>query len=91
MGDALFESKMDFMVNEYQHLLVSQLDAQREYFEGLLRSKDAELESARQRVQADKDNAASDAAVTAARQAGVMRRAAEKKLVSHLTLLCEVY
>lgn len=46
LQEALFASKVDAFAQEYNHLLVSQLDSQRQYFEGLLRSKDAQREAA---------------------------------------------
>eukprot|EP01024_Parvocaulis_polyphysoides_P011759 TRINITY_DN14136_c0_g1_i2.p1 TRINITY_DN14136_c0_g1~~TRINITY_DN14136_c0_g1_i2.p1 ORF type:complete len:380 (-),score=46.42 TRINITY_DN14136_c0_g1_i2:42-1181(-) len=47
MEDAMMDSKLDFLSQEYNHLLVTQLDAQREYFEGLL-AKNAEESALRQ-------------------------------------------
>lgn len=41
LHEALFESKVDAFAQEYTHLLVTQLDSQRQYYEGLLKSKDA--------------------------------------------------
>ena len=36
LQEALMNSKMDMFASEYNHLLVTQLDSQRKYFEGLL-------------------------------------------------------
>lgn len=36
LEEALVASKLDHLAAEYSHLLVSQLDAQRAYFDGLL-------------------------------------------------------
>ena len=53
MQEALFASKVDAFAQEYNHLLVSQLDSQRQYFEGLLRSRDAQREAAEAQAVAD--------------------------------------
>ncbi len=37
-------SKLDALATEYNHLLVSQLDSQRQYFEGLMARQQLELE-----------------------------------------------
>ena len=50
LQDALFNSKLDVFASEYNHLLVSQLDSQRKYFEGLLqKAEDRRLEEAASR------------------------------------------
>eukprot|EP00249_Psilotum_nudum_P016198 c25711_g1_i1 orf=236-1768(-) len=50
MEEALFDSKMDAIANEYNKLLTSQLESQRQYFEGLLadsiRQRDAAISEA---------------------------------------------
>lgn len=38
LAEALMVSKLDGVAQEYNHLLVSQLDSQRQYFEGLMAS-----------------------------------------------------
>ena len=53
LQEALFASKVDAFTQEYNHLLVSQLDSQRQYFEGLLRSRDAQREAAEAQAVAD--------------------------------------
>jgi BRCA1-associated protein len=77
-------SKLDALATEYNHLLVTQLESQRQYFEGLL---------ARQRVEAEADVDAAvaassaaaaerDASLGAAAEADRRRRQADSKLVS---------
>ena len=46
LQETLFASKVDAFAQEYNHLLVSQLDSQRQYFEGLLRSQNAQRDAA---------------------------------------------
>jgi BRCA1-associated protein len=60
-------SKLDALSVEYNHLLVTQLESQRQHFEGLM---------VRQRVEADAAAAAADGAVGAAREAAAAAAAA---------------
>lgn len=69
---------------EYNHLLSSQLDSQRQYFEGLLA---AQAEEAEERLAAAGSSSAVEAAAREASQAAARdvekkRQALEKKLVS---------
>ena len=50
MSEAILNSKLDSWAFEYNHLLTSQLDSQRQYFEGLLAAKDAEADAAAEKL-----------------------------------------
>lgn len=83
MQDALFASKVDAFAAEYNHLLVSQLDSQRQYFEGLLRKQEgeglqtlAEVQAAAEAAKAQLESSRSEA-----RDALHARKNAERKLV----------
>ena len=83
LEEALVASKLDHLASEYSHLLVSQLDAQRAYFEGLLQrqASEAEASTSDARAVAERSTAAAEAARGEAAQAERTRRAAERKLV----------
>ncbi|KAK9837153.1 hypothetical protein WJX81_006530 [Elliptochloris bilobata] len=82
LEEALVASKLDHLATEYSHLLVSQLDAQRAYFEGLLQRQASEAEACSSEAQAtaERGTAAAEAARAEAAQAERARRAAERKL-----------
>ena len=75
-------SKLDALATEYNHLLVTQLESQRQHFEGLLVRQRVELDSAvadaERRAGAGADEAA--AAVKAGAEAERRRRQAEDRL-----------
>lgn len=83
LQEALFASKVDAFAAEYNHLLVSQLDSQRLYFEALLRKAEGEAQrsQAAARSAAETAEAATAAAKAEARDALQARKAAERKLV----------
>lgn len=87
-------SKLDALATEYNHLLVTQLESQRSYFEGLLVRQRAEAEAEVEAAQAAAGEARGAAADSqaAAQEAERRRRQAESKLVRHacpaLRLIC---
>ena len=88
LQEALFASKVDAFAQEYNHLLVSQLDSQRQYFEGLLRSreaqsrKEAQKESAEARAEADECLSRLKREEVEVKQHMHAQKVAEKRLVS---------
>lgn len=76
-------SKLDALATEYNHLLVTQLESQRSYFEGMLVRQRAEAEAEVEAAQAaaGEARAATAAAQAAAQEADRKRRQAESKLV----------
>jgi BRCA1-associated protein len=81
--DAMVASKLDSISFEYNHLLTSQLDSQRQYFEGLLERQRAELEGRAAAAAAAAERAAGEAAAAggAAKESERRRAALERKLV----------
>lgn len=79
---ALIASKIDAVAAEYNHLLCSQLDSQRHYFEGLLaqQAEDAERRLEAAAKAASTSEAAAAEARGAAKEAVSKRQAAERKL-----------
>lgn len=88
MQDALFASKVDAFAAEYNHLLVSQLDSQRQYFEGLLRRQEHDSQQALFDAQSAASAASSQLqqARDDAREALSSRKNSERKLVGALQL-----
>ncbi|GBF98211.1 hypothetical protein Rsub_10711 [Raphidocelis subcapitata] len=82
LKDALAASKLDAIAFEYNHLLTSQLDSQRQYFEGLLERQRAELEARAAAAAAAAERAAGEGAAAAGglREAERRRAALERKL-----------
>ena len=76
---------MDAFAQEYNHLLVSQLDSQRQYFEGLLRSRDAQREAAEAQAVADNSFLQVKRAQSEVKLHLHAQKVAEKKLVSTLS------
>ena len=76
-------SKLDYLTAEYSQLLVSQLDQQRAYYDGLLLRGSEDAEAAKRRVQEEctKWQCAAEAAQKEAKASERGRRAAEQKLV----------
>ena len=89
MQDALFASKVDAFAAEYNHLLVSQLDSQRQYYEGLLRKQDLDAQRALAEAQsaAEARTQEAQAAVAGAKAAVHAQKNAEHKLVQTCLLL----
>ena len=83
MQDALFASKVDAFAAEYNHLLVSQLDSQRQYYEGLLRKQDLDAQRALAEAQsaAEARTQEAQAAMAGAKAAVHAQKNAEHKLV----------
>ena len=83
LEEALVASKLDHLAAEYSALLMSQLDAQRAYFEGLLarQAGEAEASAGDARGAAERGAALADKARAEAAQAERAGRAAERKLV----------
>ncbi|KXZ54622.1 hypothetical protein GPECTOR_4g687 [Gonium pectorale] len=81
LKEALLASKLDAIAAEYNHLLASQLDSQRQYYEGLLAQAtlDADHRCAQAGAAADKALAEAEAAAAAVREEGRKRAAAERK------------
>jgi len=82
--EALVASKVDYLAEEYSQLLVSQLDQQRSYYEGLLKRRDEEAEASLQCLH-DACKASESAVKNALKEAGEAesaRHAATHKLVS---------
>ncbi|KAI8465209.1 MAG: brca1-associated protein [Monoraphidium minutum] len=82
LKDAMVSSKLDAISFEYNHLLTSQLDSQRQYFESQLERQRAELEGRAAAAAAGAERAGADAAAAggAAREAERRRAALERKL-----------
>jgi len=74
-AEAILESKADAMAAQFSHLLVSQLDAQRAYFEGSLATAEAGTAAATARAEAAEEAAA----VAKGAAAAASSRAAEEK------------
>src|SRR5690348_12126286 len=76
-------SKLDALATEYNHLLVTQLESQRQHFEGLLVRQRMELDSATTEADSRAAAAASQAAaaVKAGAEAERRRRQAEDRLL----------
>jgi len=83
MKEALVSSKLEAISLEYNHLLASQLDSQRQYFEGLLAQQDAKQQAAvaAAKAAAEQAQVASEAAATAAKDSDRRRQQLERKLV----------
>ncbi len=83
LEEALVASKLDHLAAEYSALLMSQLDAQRAYFEGLLarQAGEAEASAGDARAAAERGAALADKARAEAAQAERAGRAVERKLV----------
>jgi BRCA1-associated protein len=83
MKEALVSSKLDAITLEYNYLLTTQLDSQRQYFEGLMAQQEAkqrqQLAAAQQK--ADAEAAQKAAAQAAAKEAERRRQQMERKLV----------
>ncbi|KAL4430038.1 hypothetical protein ABPG77_004408 [Micractinium sp. CCAP 211/92] len=82
MEEAMVLSKLDALATEYNHLLVTQLESQRSYFEGMLVRQRAEAEAEVEAAQAaaGEARAAAAAAQAAAQEVERRRRQAESKL-----------
>ncbi|KAL4855291.1 BRCA1-associated protein [Chlorella vulgaris] len=82
MEEAMVLSKLDAMATEYNHLLVTQLESQRQYFEGLLVRQRAEAEAEAEAAGSEAAAAAVDAAAAraAAAESERRRRQADSKL-----------
>ncbi|KAL4444019.1 hypothetical protein ABPG75_011756 [Micractinium tetrahymenae] len=82
MEEAMVLSKLDALATEYNHLLVTQLESQRSYFEGLLvrQRTEAEAEVEAAQAAAGEARAAAAAAQAAVQEAERKRRQAESKL-----------
>ena len=83
LKEAMVSSKLDAIAFEYNHLLTSQLDSQRQYFEGLLDKARADADAragAAERAAAASAAGGAEAA-GAAREAERKRAALERKLV----------
>ncbi|GLI59895.1 hypothetical protein VaNZ11_001933 [Volvox africanus] len=81
LKEALMASKLDAIAVEYNHLLASQLDSQRQYYEGLVAQAtlDADHRCAQAGAAADKARAEAEEAQAAAREEGRRRHAAERR------------
>ena len=86
--EALVASKLDHLATEYSQLLVSQLEQQRTYYDGLLQRSAEDAEAARRQAQQNcsKAEAAVEAAQKEAKGSERARKAAEQKLVWSLQL-----
>lgn len=84
MKEALVSSKLEAISLEYNHLLATQLDSQRQYFEGLLAQQDAKQQAAvaAAKAAAEQAAAASLSAAGAAKESERKRQQLERKLVS---------
>lgn len=87
MKEAILSSKLDAIAGEYNHLLSSGLESQRQYFEGLLQQQQAEAEVrlAAAVAASDRTTVASKTAVGEAKEAERKRHALEKQLVGSCT------
>jgi BRCA1-associated protein len=81
--DVIVSSKLDAITLEYNHLLTTQLDSQRQYFEGVLAAQEARSAAAVAAAQATAADAAAarDAAAAAVREADRRRQQLERKVV----------
>ncbi|GLC33564.1 hypothetical protein PLESTM_000085000 [Pleodorina starrii] len=81
LKEALMASKLDAIAVEYNHLLASQLDSQRQYYEGLVAQAtlDADHRCAQAGAAADKARAEAEEAAAAAREEARRRSAAERR------------
>jgi len=81
--EAMVASKLDAISFEYNHLLTSQLDSQRQYFEGLMERQRAELEgrAAAAAAAAEKATGERREASGVAKEAERRRAALERKVV----------
>ncbi|WIA10155.1 hypothetical protein OEZ85_010359 [Tetradesmus obliquus] len=86
MKEALVSSKLDAITLEYNYLLTTQLDSQRQYFEGLLSQQEAaarqQLASVQQKAEAE---AAQRAAALATSKEAERRRQQMKRKLSELS------
>jgi BRCA1-associated protein len=74
MKEVLVTSKLDAITLEYNHLLTTQLDSQRQYFESRLAQQDA-----RQQQQLAAAAAAAEQAASASRDTAAAAKDSEKK------------
>lgn len=83
--EALVASKLDYLTAEYSQLLVSQLDQQRAYYDGLLLRGTEDAEAAKRCAveECTKWQCAAEAAQKEAKASERSRRAAEQKLVGN--------
>jgi BRCA1-associated protein len=84
MKEAMVSSKVEAISLEYNHLLATQLDSQRQYFEGLLVQQDAKQQAAvaAAKAAAEQAQAASEAAAGSAKESERKRQQMERRLVS---------
>jgi hypothetical protein len=83
LSDALYESKMDHVRQQYEHILLDQLEQQRTYFEELLAMSESRgAATVKDIEQALEDAAASTSAAVAAQKDALAKlRSCEAKLV----------
>lgn len=83
MKQALVSSKLEAISLEYNHLLATQLDSQRQYFEALLTQQDAKQQAAvaAAKAAAEQAQAASESAAGSAKESERKRQQLEHKLV----------
>lgn len=83
LKDALVSSKLDAITLEYNYLLTTQLDSQRQYFEGMLAQQDNrhQQQLAAAKAAAEQQAAAREAAAAAAKENEKKRQQLERKLV----------
>jgi BRCA1-associated protein len=91
MKEAMVTSKLEVITLEYNHLLASQLDSQRQYFEGLLAQHDAKQQGAlaAARAAAEAAQASSAAAAASAKESERKRQQLERKLVREWLCGCQ--
>lgn len=79
----LVSSKLEAISLEYNHLLATQLDSQRQYFEGLLAQQDAKQQAAvaAAKAAAEQAQVASQSAAGSAKESERKRQQLERKLV----------
>lgn len=84
LKDALVTSKLDAITLEYNYLLATQLDSQRQYFESMLAQQEArhQQQVAAAKAAAEQEAAAREAAAAAAKDNEKKRQQLERKLVS---------
>lgn len=87
--EAMVLSKLDVLAQEYNHLLVSQLDSQRHHYEGLLEKQQRELEAGieEEKEKAKVAKAVQDMAEGAAVEAERRKQQLESKLVDFTSQL----
>lgn len=80
--EALLASKLDFIAAEYNHLLATQLDSQRQYFEGVVAGavEAAEARVAEQRAASERFQAETHRALTQAKDAERRRQVLERRV-----------